>query len=248
MASIRIGIGGWTYEPWRGTFYPAGLPQARELEYASRALTSIEINGPYYSRFSAASWEKWRAATPDGFVFAVKASRYATNRKNLAEAGPSIEQFLDQGLTRLGDKLGPINWQLAHTKRFDAGEIGAFLALLPAKRDGLALRHAIEARHESFATEAFFDLARARGIAVVRAVGGDYPDLDADTASFRYLRMMGSEDRWRDGFPPQRLKTTARQARALAASGDVYLYVISGAKERNPAAALALGKLVGGGR
>ena len=142
--AIRIGIGGWTFEPWRGVFYPDGLSQKRELEFASRALTSIEINGTYYSTFKPDSWRKWRDETPDGFVFSVKASRFCTNRKILVEGRESIDRFLDQGLTELGDKLGPINWQFMATKKFEPKDFGAFLALLPKEKDGVKLRHAVE--------------------------------------------------------------------------------------------------------
>ena len=152
---IFVGIGGWTYEPWRGTFYPDGLTQKRELEYASRQLTSIEINGTYYSTFRPASWVKWRAETPDGFVFAVKASRFCTNRRVLGEAGESVAKFLGQGLTELGDRLGPINWQFMGTKKFDPDDMAAFLALLPREIGGLPLRHALEVRHDSFKDKAF---------------------------------------------------------------------------------------------
>ena len=144
--AIRIGIGGWTFEPWRGVFYPEGLSQKRELEFASRALTSIEINGTYYSTFKPDSWRKWRDETPDGFVFAVKASRFCTNRKILAEAGESVGRFIDQGLTELGDKLGPINWQFMATKKFDPDDFHAFLKLLPRSVEGRAIRHAVEVR------------------------------------------------------------------------------------------------------
>src|SRR6185436_20128828 len=133
---IHIGIGGWTYEPWRGVFYPDTLPQKRELEYASRQLTSIEINGTYYSSFKPATWAKWREETPDGFVFAVKASRYCTNRKQLAAAGDSIDIFFRQGIHELGPRLGPINWQLSESKKFDADDIKGFLELLPREVQG----------------------------------------------------------------------------------------------------------------
>ncbi len=157
---LFIRIGGWTFEPWNGVFYPDDLPKKRQLEYASRALTSIEINGTFYSSFKPSVWAKWRDETPDGFVFAVKASRYCTNRKKLTEAAESIEKFTAQGLSELGDKLGPINWQLAATKKFDAEEMEGFLKLLPKKAGGVKLRHAIEARHESFQDKAFYALAK----------------------------------------------------------------------------------------
>src|SRR5579883_2290044 len=157
---IFIGIGGWTFEPWRGVFYPEGLAQKRELAYASRRLTSIEINGTYYSTFKPVSWAKWREETPKGFVFSVKASRFCTNRKKLSEAGPSIERFMGQGLSELGDRLGPINWQFMATKKFDAEDFASFLSQLPRDVEGLPLRHALEVRNPGFKSEVFYDLAR----------------------------------------------------------------------------------------
>ena len=156
--AIRVGVGGWTYEPWRGVFYPSDLTQKRELEFASRAMTSIEINGTYYSTFKPDSWMKWRDETPDDFVFAVKASRYCTNRKVLSEMGESMERFLGQGLSALGDKLGPVNWQFMGTKKFDPVDFEGFLKLLPKEQDGVRLRHALEVRNQSFDTEQFYDL------------------------------------------------------------------------------------------
>lgn len=236
---IYAGVGGWTFEPWRGVFYPEGLPQKRELEFASRALTAIEINGTYYSSFPRATWARWRAETPEGFVFAVKASRFATNRKNLPDAAPSIAKFLGQGLTELGEKLGPINWQLAPTKRFDAGEMKAFLALLPHTLDGLPLRHAIEARHDSFACKAFIEIAADRGVAIVHAQSDTYPQIAAKTAPFTYARIMTSKERLKQGLPNAALDTLARQARTWTRAGDAFVFFISAAKVRNPAAAQA---------
>ncbi len=244
-AQIRVGVGGWTFAPWRGAFYPDGLPQKRELEFASNHLTSIEINGTYYSTFKPDSWRKWRDETPDSFVFSVKASRYCTNRKVLAEAGPSIERFLNQGLTELGPKLGPINWQFMPTKKFDPDDFGAFLALLPAKIGRLPLRHAIEVRHPSFATKAFYDLARKHKVAIVCAKEDDFPELDERTAGFTYARFMTSREDLVAGVTPKEMKVFAAKARAWAQSGDVFAYFISGAKVRNPAAALALIKKLG---
>ncbi len=148
--AIRIGVGGWVFEPWRGSFYPEGLPQKRELEYAAGQLTSIEINGTYYGSQKPESFARWREETPEDFVFALKGSRYCTNRKVLAEAGPSVEKFLTSGLTELRHKLGPINWQFMPTKRFEPDDFEAFLKLLPKELDGIALRHAVEVRHDSF--------------------------------------------------------------------------------------------------
>jgi uncharacterized protein YecE (DUF72 family) len=238
--AIRIGVGGWTFEPWRGNFYPEGLAHKRELEFASRALTSIEINGTYYSTFKPDSWRKWRDETPDGFVFAVKASRFCTNRKVLAGAGESIDRFVAQGLTELGDKLGPINWQFMATKKFDAGDFGAFLALLPKEKGGIALRHAIEVRNQSFATSAFYDLAAKHGVAIVYAKDEDFPEIDQPTADFTYARLMASREDLETGVTAAELDGFARQLRGWAKRGDVFAYFISGAKVRNPAAAQAL--------
>jgi uncharacterized protein YecE (DUF72 family) len=238
--AIRIGIGGWTFEPWRGVFYPEGHSQKRELEFASRALTSIEINGTYYSTFKPDSWRKWRDETPDGFVFAVKASRFCTNRKILAEGRESVDRFIGQGLTELGDKLGPINWQFMATKKFEPQDFGAFLTLLPKEKDGIALRHAVEVRSPTFATEAFYDLARKHGVAIVYAKDEDFPEIDQRTADFTYARFMASREDMETGVTDKELDGFARQARAWAKNGDVFAYFISGAKVRNPAAAQAL--------
>jgi uncharacterized protein YecE (DUF72 family) len=238
--AIRIGVGGWTFEPWRGNFYPEGLAHKRELEFASRALTSIEINGTYYSTFKPDSWRKWRDETPDGFVFAVKASRFCTNRKVLAGAGESIDRFIAQGLTELGDKLGPINWQFMATKKFDAGDFDAFLALLPKEKGGIALRHAIEVRNPSFATPAFYELAAKHSVAIVYAKDEDFPEIDQPTADFTYARLMASREDLETGVTTEELDGFARQLRGWAKRGDVFAYFISGAKVRNPAAAQAL--------
>jgi uncharacterized protein YecE (DUF72 family) len=262
-ARIRVGIGGWTYEPWRGPFYPADLTQKRELEYASRKLTSIEINGTFYGTQRATSFEKWRDETPAGFLFALKAPRFATHRRVLAEAGDSIERFFASGVLALGEKLGPINWQFAPTKQFDAEDFDAFLQLLPKQLDGRAIRHAVEVRHESFRHPEFIALIREHGVAVVIAGDSDYPQIADVTAPFVYARIMGTVeseplgyseqalDRWAEyakqwaaGKAPNDLATIADTAPQCAAR-DVYLYVISGHKVRNPAAAMALIERIG---
>jgi len=245
---IRIGIGGWTYAPWRGEFYPPGLAQKRELEFASRAVTSIEINGTFYSTFKPASWRVWRDETPDDFVFAVKASRYCTNRKILAEAGPSVERFLAQGLTELGAKLGPINWQFAATKRFVAEDFEAFLSLLPRQQDGTVLRHALEVRHPSFATEAFYQLARKYRAAIVYANDNDYPTIDEATSDFYYARFMRSREDQKEGLTSVELDEVAKQTRAWSKRGEVFVYFISADKIRNPAAAMALLRKLSGAK
>ncbi len=242
---IRVGIGGWTFEPWRGVFYPDGLSQKKELEYAAGKLTSIEINGTYYSTFKPNSWIKWRDETPDGFVFAVKGSRYCTNRKVLASAGESVERFVGQGLAELGPKLGPINWQLMGTKKFDAEDIEGFFKLLPKAAGKVPLRHALEVRHESFRAPQFYDLARKHKVAIVFADDDTFPKIDEATADFSYARLMRSEEGVETGYPPKALDGWAKQAADWATRGDAFVYFISGAKVRNPAAAQALIERVG---
>jgi uncharacterized protein YecE (DUF72 family) len=238
--TIRVGVGGWNYVPWRGEFYPDGLPQKRELEFASRALTSIEINATYYSAFKPDAFAKWREQTPDGFVFSLKASRYCTNRRQLGEAGESIARFFGQGLDRLGDRLGPINWQFAGTRAFDPEDFEAFLKFLPREIAGLPLRHALEPRHPSFQCEPFYDLARRYGCAIVLADSADYPAIDAPTSDFTYARLMRSEEEIPTGYSPDALDRWADRAKAGAKRGDVLIYFIGGAKLRAPAAARAL--------
>ena len=241
---IRVGIGGWTFEPWRGVFYPDDLVQRRELEFASRAMTSIEINGTYYSSFKPDSWRKWHDETPDDFVFAVKASRFCTNRKVLAQAGESVAKFLNQGMTELGDKLGPINWQFMGTKKFDAADFAAFLDLLPDELGGARLRHAVEVRNQSFATQAFYDLCAERNVAIVYGKTEEederWPEIDEPTADFAYARFMSSHEHLDLGVTDDELNGFAKQTRAWAIRGAVFAYFIAGAKVRNPAAAQAL--------
>ena len=237
---IHIGVGGWTYEPWRGTFYPPGLRQADELAFAARALTAIEVNGTYYGTQKPETFAKWARETPDGFVFALKAPRFATSRRVLAEGGESIARFLASGLTELGPKLGPINWQLPETKKFDEGDMAAFLDLLPDHLDGLPLRHAIEARHDSFACDAFATLLRDRGIAAVQAEDSEYPRIAAATAPFAYLRIMGTREDEPLGYSEGDLDHWASRLRDMARTRDIFLFVISGHKATNPAAAQAL--------
>ena len=255
---IRIGIGGWTFEPWRGTFYPKDLTQKRELEYASRKLNSIEINGTFYGSQKPESFAKWHDETPDDFIFALKGPRFATNRRVLAEAGSSIERFFQSGVTNLKRKLGPINWQFAGTKKFDAADFEGFLKLLPKEVGGLKIRHAVEVRHDSFKHPDFVALARAYGVAIITAADSDYPQIADPTAPFVYARIMGTSENQKLGYAPKALDSWATRAKAWAAGGtpddletvakpkpdkagrEVFLYVISGFKERNPAAAMAL--------
>ena len=237
----RIGIGGWSFEPWRGVFYPAGLRQKDELSYAASQMTAIEINSTYNSTQSAKSFANWMAAAPDGFEYSVKASRFCTNRKVLAEAGPSVEKFMGQGLVELGGKLGPIVWQFAATKKFDADDFGAFLDLLPETLGGHTLRHALDVRNASFDDPAFIDLARSKGMAIVYSDHSEYPLIEADTADFVYARVMKAREDLEAGYSNADLDCWADKERSWAADGrDVYLFFISGAKVRNPAAARAV--------
>lgn len=238
---IRIGIGGWTYPPWRGVFYPDKLPQTRELEFASRALTAIEINATFYGRQSPASWEKWERTAPAGFQFAVKGSRYCVMKPKLAEAGEGIAGFLAQGLVALGPKLGPILWQFAARRSFDRDDIAAFIDLLPDKLDGLALRHAIEPRHESFRDDRFFELCSARNVAVVLEDSDEYPAIETDTADFAYARLQRMSESIPTGYDDTALGAFGAKARLWQEAGrDSYIFLINGAKIRAPAAALAL--------
>lgn len=256
---IRVGIGGWTFEPWRGTFFPDKLPHARELAYASRQLSSIEINGTFYRTQSAASFGKWRDETPDGFVFSVKGHRTVTNRARLAEAGESVAWFIASGILELGDKLGPLLWQMAPTKKFDAADFAAFLALLPPEAGGRRLRHAVEVRHPTFVVPEAVELAARAGVAIVFADSAKYPAIPDTTADFVYARLQNAEADQPAGYPAADLDRWHERARAWEAGGapadlvpvtpgggmatggrDVFVYMINGAKERAPAAAMAL--------
>ena len=255
---IRVGIGGWTYEPWRGTFYPDDLKHADELRYAASQLTSIEINGTFYRTQSAASFAKWRDETSEDFVFAVKGHRAVVNKKVLGEAGEAIGWFLGSGITELGPKLGPLLWQFAPFKRFDADDFGAFLALLPEKAGGLTLRHVVEARHPSFLVPEFVALIAKHNVAVVYADSDDYPAIADVTADFVYARLQRSQEKEATGYPPAELDQWAGRAKTWASGGvpddlprfgaakpkkakrDVFVYMIAGDKVRAPAAAHAL--------
>ena len=244
---IRVGIGGWTYEPWRRVFYPDGLAHRRELEFAANAMGAIEINATFYGRQSPKSWQAWSKAVPAGFQFAIKASRYCVTRPKLADAGEGIGQFLAQGMCALGEKLGPILWMLAARRKYDREDIAAFLALLPTHLDGQPLRHAIEPRHESFRDDGFFDLCRAHDVAVVFGDADEFPCIDADTASFAYARLQRMREEETTGYDATALDGFAAKARGWAEAGrDAYVFLINGAKLRAPAAALALQERLAG--
>ena len=264
--TIRTGIGGWTYAPWRGgTFYPEGWPQKRELEYASRAVATIEVNATFYRLQKPATFRQWHAETPDGFVFALKGSNFVTNRKVLASASEGLANFFKQGVAELGDKLGPICWQLRADKRFEPDDVAAFLDLLPPRFDGLALRHAIEVGHESFACAEFVALARERNVAVVWSENPDRTPIGDRTADFAYCRLQGMRPECPTGYPPVELDRLRRICESWAKGsapnglpyrgersdsrdrrGDVFAFMINGAKERAPAAAIVLAELLKG--
>lgn len=255
--AIHIGVGGWTFAPWRGSFYPDGLAQKRELAYLGEQLTSVEINGTFYGSQKPESFQKWHDDVPQDFVFALKGTRYVTNRRVLAEATDSLSRFLASGVTRLAQKLGPINWQLAATKKFDTDDFEAFLKLLPHEIDGSRIRHAVEARHESFCTAQAVELARHYGVAMIAGCDSKFPVIADPTADFVYLRLMGTSEDHETGYSEADLDLWARRIKIFAEGGvpdglptygpapdkqsrDVFVYVIAGAKEKNPAAAKAL--------
>jgi uncharacterized protein YecE (DUF72 family) len=257
-ASIHVGVGGWDFDPWRASFYPPGLAKTRQLEHLAGRLGATEVNATYYKLQSPETFARWAKAVPDGFKFAIKASRFCTNRKALGEAGEGIGRFCAQGFTELGDRLGPILWQLMPTKRFDPAELSAFFQLLPASRDGIVLRHAIEPRHDSFKCREFLAMARAARVAIVVADHDQYPQIADLSADFVYARLQRSSESEPAGYAPAALDRWAEAARRWAAGEspeglaylsdapapvaprDVFLFFISGAKARNPLAAESL--------
>jgi len=245
-ARIRVGIGGWDFEPWRETFYPADVAKKRQLEYASSQVTSIEVNGTFYSTFKPENFASWAERTPDDFRFSVKANRFATNRKVLGEAGESIARFINSGLSELGDKLGPVLWQLAATKKFDPDDVAAFFKLLPEKLGKRKLQHVLDARHESFMCEEYLQLARKHKIATVITDSPKFPNFSEITGDFVYARLMNARSECLTGYTRPALKKWAAQAEAWQdGKREVYVYFINGAKERAPAAAQQLLRVLG---
>lgn len=256
--AIRIGIGGWTFAPWRGVFYPEKLTHVRELGYAASNLTSIEINGTFYGSQKPASFRKWASEVPDGFVFSLKGPRFATNRRILAEAGDSVKRFYDSGVLELGDHLGPVLWQFAPTKKFDEADFGKFLELLPREAEGRKLRHVVEVRHDSFVVPEFVALLRQFQTPVVFSEHATYPAIPDVTGDFVYARLQKGKDTVRTGYPPKALDAWAGRLQSWARGGapddlpcvsdetpkkqprDVFAYVIHEGKIRAPAAAMEL--------
>jgi uncharacterized protein YecE (DUF72 family) len=255
---IRVGIGGWVFAPWRGTFYPKGLPQARELAHASNKITSIEINATFYRTQKPDSFRKWANETPDDFVFSLKGPQFASNRRVLGEAGPSVERFFESGVMELKSKLGPIFWQMAPTKTFQPEDFEAFLSLLPPKVDGRPIRHAVEVRHKSFVTPEFIAMLRKHSIAPVLVDSEKHPLIADVTSDFVYARLQRTAEDVPTGYTPEALTSWTKRAQTFADGGvpddlptitphvkgdgkrDVFIYVISGAKVRAPTAAMAL--------
>ena len=255
---IRVGVGGWSFEPWCGTFYPDDLPAKRQLEFMSRRLTTVEINATFYRTQSPDTFRKWAAETPDGFVFTVKAHRMSTSRKTPEEMQDSIEWFLNSGVLELGDKLGPVNWQFPPYRKFDGAYFDAFLGLLPHEKGGRRLRHAVEVRHASFEAAEFVDLLRKHDAAVVFTDAEDWPTVPDPTTDFVYARLQRTKEDVPTGYTDEELDFGVSAFRAWAEGGappsipqvapepaprtprDVFVFMISGAKVRNPAAAEAL--------
>lgn len=254
---VRVGVGGWDYDPWRETYYPPKLPKSKQLDHMAARLTAVEINATYYKLQRPELFERWAKAVPEGFRFAIKGSRFCSNRKVLGGAGESVERFCGQGLAELGDKLGPILWQFMATKKFEPDDFRAFLALLPRNVAGVPLRHVVEPRHESFRDPAFVAMARAAGVAIVFADSDEFPciaDLSGDLA---YARLQRSGVEATTGYSPAELDRWAEVAKSWARgespagflyvakpprprARETYVFFISGAKERNPAAAESL--------
>ncbi|HZV23229.1 MAG TPA: DUF72 domain-containing protein [Luteimonas sp.] len=260
---IRVGIGGWTYAPWRDNFYPKGLVQRRELEYASRHVSAIEINGTWYGAQKPATYAKWRDETPDGFLFSAKAPMRITMARTLANTGAQVDAFVGD-IATMGDKLGPIVWQFDPTRRLQRDDFAGFLSLLPREIDGRRIRHVLDVRVAAFVDTAFLALAREHGMATVFTDSPDYPSFADVTADFVYARLMRSRAEVPTGYPQDALARWAERARTWASGGgpddlpylesqapdagkrrDVFLYFISSAKERNPAAAMALLRRLG---
>jgi uncharacterized protein YecE (DUF72 family) len=260
---IRVGIGGWTYVPWRDNFYPKGLVQRRELEYASRHVNSIEVNGTWYGAQKPATYAKWRDETPDGFVFSAKAPMRITMARVLANTGAQVDAFVGD-LATLRDKLGPIVWQFDPEKKLARDDFAAFLDLLPADVDGRRIRHVLDVRVHGFVDAHYLALARERGMATVFTDSVEPPSFADVTADFVYARLMRSRSELATGYTPAELRQWAGRARAWASGGqaddlprleptrtlakqprEVFVYFITSAKERNPAAAMALPRVLG---
>jgi len=256
---IRVGIGGWSYQPWRETFYPKDVGKNDELVHASRQLSAIEINSTFYRLPKPAVFAKWRDSTPEDFVFSIKAPRYIAQRRILADAQPYVARFIGGGIAELHDRLGPILWQLTPQQTFEPDDLQRFLEFLPGEIDGLKLRHALEVRHTSFADPRFLEIARSHRIAVVFEDDNSYPGFADVTGEFVYARLRRSETSeptgyslpalqawtfraktWARGDEPADLPRIQEKSATRTTPRDVFIYFINGAKERAPAAAMRL--------
>jgi uncharacterized protein YecE (DUF72 family) len=242
LGEIRVGIGGWVYPPWRGTFYPKGLPQAQELGYASRRVTAIEINGTFYGLQKPASFRRWHDETPEDFVFSLKGPRFITHRRDFDNIGPALDRFLASGLSELRQKLGPILWQFAPAVTLEKDAFATFLELLPGEIDGRSLRHVVELRRAEALDDTAIEHLRRRHIAIARVDDEKFPAFDEVTADFAYVRLRRCVAEEPTGYPPQALDSWADEFRRLSAEGerDCFVYFINGGKIRAPAAAQAL--------
>ena len=264
--TARVGISGWTYAGWRGDFYPAGLPHRLELEHASERMTSIEINGSFYSLQRPSSYRRWYDQTPDDFVFAVKGGRFITHLKRLRDVESPLANFFASGVLALREKLGPVLWQLPEALAFDPAVLDAFLALLPrttgeaaalaAKHDqrlsgdrvllttdtDRPVRHALEFRSPTFACAEAFEVLRRHGVATVLAdTAGRWPKVEEDTADLRYVRLHGDAELYASGYGPEALDTWAAKVRAWTDAGqDVFVYFDNDAKGFAPYDAMGL--------
>ena len=254
-SQIYVGVGGWTYAPWRETFYPDGLVQRRELEYASRRLSAIEINGTYYSAQKPDTYARWRDETPDGFVFTAKAPMRIVQSKVLAKTAGQVDAFVD-GLATLGEKLGAILWQFE--RKLDRDDFAAFVEHLPASAGGRPVRHALEVRDAECVDASLVDLARKKNAALVFTDSDEWPSFSDLTADFVYARLMRARGNIVTGYTPAELQAWAERARTWAGGGepadlprlggpspkakrrDVFVFFINADKERNPAAATTL--------
>jgi uncharacterized protein YecE (DUF72 family) len=255
---IRVGVGGWTYAPWRDNFYPKGLVQRRELEFASRQLSAIEVNGTFYGSQKPATYAKWAAETPDGFVFSAKAPMRIMQSRTLAKTGPQIDDFLG-GIASLGDRLGPVVWQFDEGPRLERDAFAAFLELLPKEAEGRVMRHVLDVRDPAFVDADYVALLRRHGMATVFTDSSEHPSFADISADFVYARLMRTRSDVATGYPGDELDRWTHRAREWARGGapadlpyidsaqastgkprDVYVFFISAAKERNPAAAMAM--------
>lgn len=268
---VRVGISGWRYAPWRGVFYPPGLPQRRELEFAASRVGTVEINGSFYSLQRPSSYQAWAAATPEDFVFSVKGSRFITHMKKLRDIDTALANFLASGPLALGSKLGPVLWQLAPKHRYDAAQLDGFLGRLPRTHGAAArvaaghddrlrepaflevadadrpLEHVLEVRHPTFAdNEEFLDLLRQHRVGVVIAdAAGLWPYYDEITSPVAYVRLHGDTELYVSGYGEEALADWAGRIRRWSQEADVYVYFDNDVKVHAPHDAMRLAELLG---